>query len=391
MIKVLIIYFVLIVSSPLIVSVNKEIYTVNGWLAIGLYQFDLLDGLFRSAYFFFVTFPVIIALYLGAPQIKLSKSYEKFYLNDNISIKYIIYFFILFSLVAWTFDLGINGFEKDTGIWRLSGIVYYIRSYISVIFVTIYIYQKSKPSLVLLFLYSIIVGYTSASRFTAITPLVLYIFRELIDNNGKTNVKFYSVAFLVLVLYSTITFLRTIFYVDDYTFSKTVEYFNDYVLKSDQKFWFQGINQLFLRIGIGRDVILSYEVAQNCNCNDYLGLFLKSGSCFDPPFDFYGLTLESNRFYLAPPQLSSLFVISNKPVIQSLISILYAIEIYFFLTISKKLCKFPFGDILILPIYFFISIFAIIGPIQFCFYIISFLFFFNILFKLLKSSFNVTS
>lgn len=220
---------------------------------------------------------------------------------------------------------------------------------------------------------------------------MLFIFRELIDNNAKTSYKFYIVAFLILLLYSTITFLRTIFYVDDYSFSKTAEYFKEYVFNSDQNFWFQGINQLFLRIGVGRDVILSYEVAQNCNCNDYVGLFFKSGSCYNPPLDFYGLTLESNRFYLAPPQLSSLFVISNNISFQLFISVIYAGEVYLLLFLSKKLCKFPFGDILILPIYFFIAIFAIIGPIQYCFYIILLLLLFRLLFKLLSKNLDVTS
>lgn len=99
MIKVLFIYFILIISSPLIVSFDKEIYSVDGWMAIGLYKFDLLDGLFRSVYFFFITFPVIVSLYLGSPQISFAKSYNSFYLKDKIYIKPIILFFIFFHLL----------------------------------------------------------------------------------------------------------------------------------------------------------------------------------------------------------------------------------------------------------------------------------------------------
>ena len=378
-------------SSPFIVAYDPEIYTIAGWLGIGSYDFDIYDGLYRSFYFFCVTFPVIATLHYLAPISNFSYNYSKLFLNKKKFTKPLIWFFIIFSLVSWFYDLGINGLETDTGGWRLSGIVYYTRSYISVIFIAIYIFQKSKPSFFLIFFYAFIVGYTSASRFTAVTPLFLFLLREFIDSKGKISFKFYFTLFTILFMFTSITFIRVIFYEDGYTFSKTLDFLSKFVLNADHSFWFQGINQLLLRIGIGRDVILSYEVANIGNCTDYIGLFFKYGSCPNPPLDFYGLPLDSNRFYLAPPQLSSLFVVSNNFFIQFFFSLLYSFEIFILIFISKKLCKFPYGDILFFAIYFFILLFALIGPISYIFNIIILLLLFNFLFHLLKNRRNVTS
>jgi hypothetical protein len=219
----------------------------------------------------------------------------------------------------------------------------------------------------------------------------LILLRELIDSKGKISFKIFIIFFSILFMFSVVTFIRLFFYEDGYTFSKTLEFFNKFILNADQSFWFQGINQLFLRIGIGRDVILSYEVANIGNCTDYFGLFFNFGSCPNPPLDFYGLTLESHRFYLAPPQLSSLFVVSNNFFVQLFFSLLYSLEIFIVIFISKKLCKFPYGEILFLAAYFFILIFALIGPFRFIFYIIIGLFLLYSSFHLLKTRRYVTS
>ena len=377
-------------SSPFIVAYDPEIYSTVGWMGIGFYDFNIYDGLYRSLYFFCVTSPVIATLYYLAPRNIFSVNYSKIFLEKKKFTVPIIWFFIILSLISLTYDLGINGVEIQTT-FKLSGIVYYTRSYISVIFITIYIFQKPKPSFLFVFFYALVVGYTSVSRFTAVTPLFLILLRELIDSKGKISFKIFIISFSILFMFSVVTFIRLFFYEDGYTFSKTLDFFSKFILNADQSFWFQGVNQLFLRIGIGRDVILSYEVANAGNCTDYIGLFFNSGSCTNPPLDFYGLDTSQTRFALAPPQLSSLFVVSNNFFVQLFFSLLYSLEIFILIFISKKLCKFPYGEILFLAAYFFILLFALIGPIRFVFYIIIGLFLLYSSFHLLKTRRYVTS
>ena len=371
-------------SSPFIVGFDQEIYSISGWMGIGMYDFNINDGLYRSIYFFCITSPVIGTLYYSAPRNIFTEDYSKIFIRKKPFVIPIIWSIIVFSFIALTFDLGINGVETQTT-FKLSGIVYYIRSYISVIFITLYIFQKSKPSFLLVLFYSLVVGYTSVSRFTAVTPLFLFLLRELIDSKGVINRKIYVTAFSILFIFSIVTFIRLFFYAYGYTFSKTLDYYRVFLLNSDESFWFQGINQLFLRMGIGRDVILAYEVSQSGNCQDYWGLFFQSGSCSNPPLHFYGLDTRQTRFALAPTQLSSLFVVSKSFLVQLFFSLLYSLEIYILISIAKKLCNFPYGEVMFLGTYFFILIFTLIGPISYVFYIIVLLFLVSLFFKLFKT------
>lgn len=386
MIRISIIYLILILSSPFIVLFSKESFTIDGWLAIGNYNFDIIDGLYRSIYFYIITLPVIISLYIGRPKFT---GQLNFILKRNFWFSEIsIYLLLILYIIALIFNLGINGLETDTGVWKLSGIVYYFRSYISLIFISFYIFQKKKPSYLLIFLYSLIAGYTSASRFTAVTPLFLYLIRYILDLKGILNKFAYFQLFNIIIIYTIITTIRMVFYQDDYTFNKSIDFFKEYILDGENNVFYQGFTQLFLRIGIGRDVILSYEVSNNCSCQDAISLFTKAGPCNNPPLDFYGLHLDSNRFYLAPPQLSGLFVVSNIFYIQLIFSLFYAILTWMFTQIIKLIAIIPFGNILIFPLYFFIAIFVLIGPIMYAWYVCLFIICIWIIHKITLISFG---
>jgi hypothetical protein len=363
--KTIAIWFVLVMLSPFIVLIGAEHYVViGGWGTIGHYNFDIYDGLQRSLYYFIITVPVIIALYLGRPKVNTSDEVKLIVRTSIIKKRHII-LMMLFCFVAFYFNLGITGVETDTGGLRLSGIAYYIRNYLFLVIIAIYIFSSNKISFVLILVYSLIVGVTASSRLGGVSPLVLLLIRHFYDKKGGVlDFRCILILFSILMIFSIVTFSRNIIYVDGYSFDRLWGLINTFDY-SKTEFIYQGVRQLFLRVGIGRDVILSYEIGNMGVCTDMRGLFLKSGSCLNPPMDFYGLFLDTNKFYLAPPMLSSLFVISNNFIIKLAVAICYSMLVYFMCSVAKLIQSIPFGKLFGYPLFLLLIVFVTIGPIYF--------------------------
>lgn len=381
--KLIFLWFIVVISSPFIVFVGGDQFQETGWLAIGKYNFDILDGLYRSLYYFIITTPVIIALYLGRPKFNENK---KIKFNIGLDVKrWHIFLMIIFCMIAFYFNLGITGVETVTGL-GLSGMAHYIRSYLFIFIIAIYVFNNNKPSLLLVALYSMVAGITGGSRFAAVAPLVLLLFRNLNDSEGRI-LGFRGVLILILIitLFLVITQFRIVLYDENYT-RESIFTLISFIDFGESEYVFQGVSQLFLRLGIGRDVILSYEVAADGVCNNLWGLFFQSGSCIDPPLDFYGFSLSDNRFYIAPPALSSLFVISDNFLMKLIISVGYAILVYLMCLLTKRLHEVPMGNLFAQAAFFLIVIFVTIGPISFAWVLTGLLIVANLLFFLIRMS-----
>lgn len=360
MVKLIIFWAVLIMSSPFIVLIGQSQFQEAGWLAIGGYSFDVYEGLYRSFYFYLITLPVIAAAFLGRPK---QDPFEaiKIRVISRVGRRH-VFLMIVFCLIAFYFNLGITGVETLTE-FRLSGIAYYIRAYLFLFLIAVYIFSSTKMPFFWVVIYSFVAGLTGGSRFVGVAPLVLLLMRNLIDNNWKIINKYnLFIAIALFSCFSLITASRLVLYADDYSFSTLLE-----ILKSidlgEVEVIFQGFSQFFLRIGIGRDVILSYEVAASGACSDLWGLFLMNGSCPNPPLDFYGIELDSHRFYLAPPMLSSLFVASNEFGLKLFISLCYSLVTFFMCYSISGLRKIPLGKYFVQPAYFLVVMLVTIGPI----------------------------
>jgi hypothetical protein len=271
-------------------------------------------------------------------------------------------------LLAFYFQLGMNGVETAAP-FKLSGIIYYLRAYILFLVAAVYILQKKEPSISLVILYALVAGGTSASRFIAVLPLVLLLIRHLLSNDGRLGAKGFSLAGSVVMMYMFITFFRVPFYEENFELS---EYWTRITALLDGGYGFfeQGFLALFMRLGIGRDVILAYEVAQNSSCTSLKGLLFGVSSCFDPPWDFYGLYLESNKFYLGNPQFSSLIALTNQPVYAATYSLLYAFTISIIFIMIRLVKTIRHGAITQQPLYLLALIFVIVGPILYAWYLV---------------------
>ena len=388
MIKFLFLYFFLIIFSPFIVLIGQDQFTTSGWLSIGDYSFDVIEGIRRSLVFYFSTFPVCIAIYYSFPSNK-NNSFnfnvnKSFFVKDKFIYHIFFYFLCLIYLIFLNFRLGINGVETATD-FKLSGLAYYFRAYIGTALISFYIMKIKDPSILLIVIFSLISGFTAASRFVAVIPLLVY-FLKIFSLTGKFNLKLISILFLSFSMFTFITFLRTVFYVENFNNSSLYLLFINILRDSDfSTILFQGYSQLFLRIGLGRDIILSYEIANMSICKNYVGLFFGVGSCFNPPLDFYGLFLDNHRFYLGVPQLSSLYIISDNFFIRFVFSILYSFMILIiskliWLIIRKNaLEKFKFF------IFLFILIFSLVGPIKFLWYLLVFVIIITSFLKMVNS------
>lgn len=353
-------------SSPLLVGWYEDSFTVDGWLAIGDYDFGLYDGFVRSLYFFFMTLPTILVCYIFRPRrmnIKFSSLRLPFVIRPLT-----LFFFMGLYLVAFYFQLGMNGVETIAP-FKLSGIVYYLRAYVLFLIVAAYILQVKEPSVYLVALYALVAGFTSASRFIAVLPLILLLMRHLLASDGRLGVKGSVLVVFVALIYFFITFARIPFYEESFELS-LYWHFLGKLWGDDYSFFGQGFFQLFLRLGIGRDVILAYEVMESGNCTSLMGLLLGTSSCADPPYDFYGLALSSHKFYLGNPQLSSLVVLTPNPFIAFAYAIIYAFVVGVIFTLARLIRTTMFAAFLQGPFYLLLLIFVGIGPILYAWYAI---------------------
>jgi hypothetical protein len=210
--------------------------------------------------------------------------------------------------------------------------------------------------------------------------------KHLYDKNGKfLDFRGGIILIFIYLSFSSVTFLREILFVENYSFDNLWMLINQYDLSQSQ-FIFQGFSQLFLRVGIGRDVLLSYEIGGVEVCTNLVGLFLQNGSCLNPPMDFYGLHLDTDKFYLAPPMLSSLFVISNNFFLKLIVALIYAVLAYFLCTVAKLIQEVPLGNLLEQPTFFLIVIFVTIGPISYAWILVSIIIISRLLYIIIKKS-----
>lgn len=353
--------FTVFLLSPIYVDWFWDYFTIDGWMAIGYYNNDFVDGFYRSFIYSLYFIPIF---YL------ISKLSFKIFSNSNIFIKirnssfnfYLIFIFLIFLyIVAYKFKLGITGIETQTE-FKLSGIMHYFRSYIAPIVVVYYLMTK-KPSLTIITLYAFIAGFTAGSRFVIIIPFMLFfIFTYLNKTIAFNYLRVFSIALLILG-FIFITMSR------NYLYSETPR-IEDFIMTFDVLL--QALNQVFLKLGIGRDVILSYEVLQTGVCSDSLSFILTGNSCTNPPLDFYGLNLSDTKFYLAAPTFPNLFILESS---FSKIAVYFLFMFQIYLSASSFIILRKYGKIFILYgiIGWLLSlVFIIIGPLLFLNYIIVF-------------------
>jgi hypothetical protein len=382
MLKVVILWFFIVMSSPILVYLFQDRFTIDGWMAIGLYEFDFYDGFYRSFYFYLMTLPTVLVVYIFRPG-KGNFSYTG--LNISFVVKpWVLIFLMGLYCVAFYFQLGMNGVETHAP-FKLSGIIYYLRSYIFFLIVSIYILQRRRPSTTLIILYSLIAGFTAASRFVAVLPIILLLARYFLENHGRFDKKVVALLVSIILMYSLITLIRAPFYEEGFKLASYFDLLNNY-WSSVGDFMDEGALQLFLRSGLGRDVILAYEVMENESCQSLSGLLFKYGSCVNPPFDFYGLELYNNKFYLANPQFSSLITLSLNPMIAFIYSLVYASIVCVILFLTSLIRRTKAGLIFYMPLYLLLNIFIVIGPILYAWYLTVFVILMNLFYILIKAT-----
>jgi len=385
MLRISLLWFISVMSSPLLVGFYEDFWKVAGWMAIGEYNFELNDGFFRSFYFYAMTLPSILVCYSFRPG-SVSSSFSGVKLPIVIRPRALI-LIMSFYLLAFYFQLGMNGVETVAP-FKLSGIIYYLRAYVLFLVAAGYILQKKEPSTLLVILYALVAGGTSASRFIAALPLVLLLVRHLFSNDGRLGAKGFMLVGSVVLIYMFITFFRVPFYEDDFVLS---EYWTRItaLLEGGYGFFEQGFLALFMRLGIGRDVILAYEVAQNSSCTSLKGLLFGVSSCYDSPWDFYGLYLTSDKFYLGNPQLSSLITLTTEPIHAFVYSFLYAFMLAIIFIMLKSIKTIRHAAIAHSPIYLLVLVFVLVGPILYAWYaavVVVILAVLNALFRMMAAS-----
>lgn len=302
--------------SPIYVDMFYDEFTIAGWLAIGEYDNNYYDGFYRSFKFsiyfiplFYISIYYLLELLKDNNSTLTNKNYKKSSFPYNILIIFVMALYFVF----FYFRLGITGVETPTE-FHLSGIVHYFRSYIFLLVIVLYLNTKN-PSLTLLVLYSLIAGFTASSRFVAIMPLVFYLIFLFFNSNYFSKKKVFIIFLAIITIFMLITLSRVwVFSEDNFV---EIE-LNIDVIKSI-------LNQLFLRSGLGRDVILSEEILNTRNCDQYIKFFITGTSCDYPPLDFYGFVLPDNKWYTNAPTLASFYILPGNIFIQILLYLFFMI------------------------------------------------------------------
>lgn len=353
--------FTLFLLSPIYVDWFWDYFTIDGWMAIGYYNNDFIDGFYRSFIYSLYFIPIF---YL------ISKLSFRIFSHSNIFIKirnssfnfYLIFIALIFLyIVAYKFNLGITGVETPTE-FKLSGIMHYFRNYIAPIVIVYYLMTK-KPSLTIITIYAFIAGFTAGSRFVIIIPFMLFfIFTYLNKTIAFNHLRVFSITLLILG-FIFITMSRNYLYSENPSLEDFIMTFDVFI---------QALNQIFLRIGLGRDVILSYEVLQTGVCSDSLNFILTGNSCANPPLDFYGLNLSDTKFYLAAPTFPNLFILDGY---FSKIAVYFLFMFQIYLSALSFIILRNYGKLFVLYgiIGWLLSlVFIVIGPLLFLNYIIVF-------------------
>lgn len=371
--KVSFLISLLYLLSPFFVDYFWNEFTIVGWLAIGNYNNDYIDGFSRSIIYAFYFFPIIylsISIFFTIIRTENLEARLKLQFKALKIDKIIFLFLILLYIIGFYFKLGITGVETPTE-YKISGLLHYFRSYIILVFI-IYYLMTSNASLTMIVIYSLVAGLTASSRFVGFMPLILFIIfsylNPIINFNRYRITAFLSIIFIFII----ITYSRTWVY-SEYIDEVDIEHNIDVLLNI--------LNQLFLRVGVGRDVVLSTEVLQTGVCMEYFKFFWTGYSCNIPSLDFYGIDLEGSNFGLQAPTFASFYVLSGSIEIQIIIYLLFLLQIFSSGIIHINLARLN-------NLYYIFSIFSwllslifiFVGPLLF----FNYLLFFNILLLLVN-------
>ena len=363
--KIILGWFFLVMLSPVLVGIWETKFTVSGWMAIGHYEFDVFDGYLRSLKYYIYTVPIVLSIAFAMPGKNILKTKSK--LNSYQIPLWPVLPMMMFSIIAFVFDLGITGVETPT-VFRLSGIVHYIRSYIFLGIIAVYVFFYFKDRWKLLVIYSLITGFTSGSRFVVVAPIMLMFLKNIIQPNSKSFVRNLLLVFFLLTGFTMVTAERNVLFSDGYTFKNFFRIYKATDFSMSESIG-QGVNQLFLRTGLGRDVILANEVQESNVGLSLFRILFYAGGDSDSALYFYGFYNDSERFAIAVPALANVFVSLNS--FTDTVTILPAYCLWVFI-----LCKSPilFRRVHLLDKsievgYFFQVVFVTIGPIFFAFII----------------------
>lgn len=371
--KVSFLISLLYLLSPFFVDYFWNEFTIVGWLAIGNYNNDYIDGFSRSIIYAFYFFPIIylsISIFFTIIRTENLEARLKLQFKALKIDKIIFLFLILLYIIGFYFKLGITGVETPTE-YKISGLLHYFRSYVILVFIVYYL-MTSNASLTMIVIYSLVAGLTASSRFVGFMPLILFIIfsylNPIINFNRYRITAFLSIIFIFII----ITYSRTWVY-SEYIDEVDIEHNIDVLLNI--------LNQLFLRVGVGRDVILSTEVLKTGVCMEYFKFFWTGYSCNIPSLDFYGIDLEGSNFGLQAPTFASFYVLSGSIEIQIIIYLLFLLQIFSSGIIHINLARLN-------NLYYIFSIFSwllslifiFVGPLLF----FNYLLFFNILLLLVN-------
>lgn len=229
-----------IAISPAFLFLNRDQFSYSGFNAIGDFDFDIVEFLIIYAHLIFVLFLILffsgIINRLLHIKINNSETYSAIVrdfdiikstdvksLAVNLSSKKkfthytIAYIFsVLIPLNIWMYanGIGISAIEPPVLAYKLVGISFYFRNYISALIIT-YLYFRSGRGVglvVLIFLYALFFGLMSVSKGSVVITCFPLLFFAYIDNK---KVRFSLVAFGALTLYGFIAWVRQFVFLND--------------------------------------------------------------------------------------------------------------------------------------------------------------------------------
>ena len=348
-------FFVAHAISPAFFFLNKDKYTYSGWAAVKNFNFEMQEflsiylwllGLItcivvstlllsRSRLFYIPRTWHYIAVNMNATQLRTTNVYRNRIIYSFLLTGFIIFLATPLSIYMYNHQIGITGIIPPTLPYKLTGALYYTKRYVVPIVIFI-LYLRSTRSILLsmlVLLYSLIAGLTSASRSAVIIASLTVLWFSFAE---RRLLRLMTSLFIVSFGVSVVSLSRSILYAEVPDFLSLIR--NSYLLPG--KLWelpFEVLNMVSKRLYGAQDIVLAYQYDPGNQIASIIKFFLAKPLEENYALALYGFNLPAGKAYgVGFGLLPWLIALANKSVA---VLILLGSIVSIYLSVSERIIR----------------------------------------------------
>jgi hypothetical protein len=363
------------VVNPVLFINNEKMYRESPWGYVKDFDFSFNQLLlsYADSEFIFVVIAALMLVFF-AVSCKMTNGFAgtlptattpEIQLRNEKIIGISIVALAALNFLLYHYRLGITGLQGGAP-YHLFGLTHYVRSYFLPVILALLLgkYTPSKFTVVLIFLYAFLAGIASASRFVAVIPVLILIYK--FNQRKQYGLIAFSIAYCLL-LWLTISTSRIL------TFSKErydmlhVIYFS---LTENSGESIVGFFDLVSgRLSGAQQVVLAYQLKGVGNCNHIVSFFLGDSICTNTALEVFNLDLSGTGYGVGLSVIPSIMISSPSRWDYILPSLLIGIFLVLTNIIHKHISRVGGFPLLAYLYLIFSCIFLFAGPLRFFYYL----------------------